>query len=93
MPHGNLSYPSPSPFKLSGKADALFGGLEDDERRGLGGAELTQELVVHHDFGNAAIGRQRTNPARPTSDVVELQAEAGGSSTPSGATTRISLLF
>src|SRR4029077_11142169 len=38
------------------KADALFGGLEDDEGRGLGGAELAEQLFIHHHFGDAAIG-------------------------------------
>ena len=39
------------------EANALFRRLEDDEGRGLGGAELAEQLVVHDDLGDAAIGQ------------------------------------
>src|ERR1700709_2614695 len=39
------------------------------------------------------LGRQRTKPARPTSTLSRLRPKPDGSSTPRGATTRISLLF
>src|SRR5882757_8734118 len=49
--------PLAKPVEAEREADTLFGGLEDDEGGGLGGAELAQELLVHHHFGNAAIGQ------------------------------------
>src|ERR1043165_8712136 len=52
-----LVVPLAEPVQAEREADAFFRGLEDDEGRGLGGAELTQELFVHHDFGDAAIGQ------------------------------------
>src|ERR1700676_5793581 len=73
-----LVIPFPEPVQAQRKPDPLFRGLEDDERRGLGGAELTQELVVHHDFGNAAVGQAADKSGAADVDIVELQAEPGG---------------
>src|ERR1700722_7972232 len=72
-----LVIPLAKPVQAQRKPDALFGGFEDDEGRGLGGPELTQELVVHHDFGNAAIGQAADKAGAADVDIVELQAEAG----------------
>jgi len=43
-------------------------------------------------FGTQPLGRHLTN-RHGDIDIVELQAQPEGSSTPKGATTRISLLF
>src|ERR1700683_3728812 len=73
-----LVIPFPEPVQAERKTDALFGGVEDDERRGLGGPELTHELVAHPGFGSAAIGQAADKPGAADVDIVELQAEAGG---------------
>src|SRR5436305_878684 len=56
-PSRQLIEPFAEPVQAEREADTLFGGLEDDEGRGLGAAQLSQQLVVHHHFGNAAIGQ------------------------------------
>ena len=58
-----LVIPLADPVQAQRKPDPFFGGLENNRGRGLGGAELAQELVVHHDLGDAAIGQA----SRPTS--------------------------
>src|SRR4029079_12762837 len=60
------------------KPDALFGGLEDNESRGLGGAELAEQFFVHHHFGDAAIGQASDKTGAADVDIIEFQAEAGG---------------
>src|SRR6266566_8256151 len=62
------------PVQAERKADALFGGLEDDEGRGLGAAQLAQELVVHYHFRNAAIGQAAYKTGAANILVIELQA-------------------
>src|SRR5437588_12162323 len=56
-PSRQLVEPVAEPVQAEREADALFGGLEDDEGRGLGAAELAEQLVVHHHLGDAAIGQ------------------------------------
>src|SRR5260370_41687927 len=60
------------PVQTERKANSLFGGLENDESRGLGGAELAEQLVVHHHFGDAAVGQASDKPGAADIDSVEL---------------------
>src|SRR4051795_5578725 len=66
------------PVQAEREADAFFRGLEDDEGRGLGSAELAEQLVVHDDLGDAAIGQAADKAGTAYVLVVELEAEAGG---------------
>ena len=81
------------PVQAERKADALFGGLEDDEGRGLGGRSWPSSLSSITTSATQPLGRHRTKPARPTSWLSSFRPRPEGRSTPSGATTRISLLF
>src|SRR4030088_589950 len=58
------------------EADALFGGLENDEGRGLGAAQLTQKLIVHHHLRHAAIGQASDKTGAADILIVELQTQA-----------------
>ena len=80
---------------LSGhrKADALFRCLEDDEGRGLAGAQLPHQFLVHDHFGDAAVGQAAHEAGAADVGLVDLEPSPDGNSTPSGATTRISRLF
>src|SRR5450432_141134 len=57
-------------------ADALFGGLKDDESRGFAILHLIKELVVHDDFGDAAVG-ETAHEGRPADvDLIDFQTKA-----------------
>jgi hypothetical protein len=56
VPSRQLIIPLADPVQAERKPDPLFRRLENDERRGLGGTQLPEQLVVHHDFGDAAVG-------------------------------------
>ena len=72
-PSRQLVIPIRQPVQTERKPDPLFGGLEDDEGRGLGGAKLAEQLVVHHDFGNAAIGQAADKTGAADVDIVEMR--------------------
>src|SRR3979490_1783637 len=73
-----LVVPLANPVQTEREADALFGGLENDKRRGLGGAELAQELVIHHHLAPPAVGQAPDKTGAADVLIVELQAEARG---------------
>src|SRR5437764_12449606 len=77
-PSRQLIEPFTEPVQAEREADALFGGFEDDESCRLGAAQLAQELVVHHDFGHAAIGQAPDKAGAANILVIELEAEPGG---------------
>src|SRR6202022_3266932 len=60
-----------------GKADALLGRLENDESRGLPAAQLLEQIVIHHHFGNAAVGQAAHESGAADVDLVDLEPEAG----------------
>src|SRR5216684_1108749 len=74
-PSRQLVIPLADAVQAQRKSDALFRGLEDDKRRGLGGAELAQKLVVHHHLGDAAIGQTSDKAGAADVLIVEFEAE------------------
>ena len=91
---GSLSKPSPKPFRLIGNADAFFRRLEDDEGRGLAGAQLLDQVVVHDHLGDAAVRQAAHETGAADVGLVDLEPEARtAAARPSGASTRISRLF
>jgi hypothetical protein len=66
-----------------------FGGLEDDEGRGLGGAQLIQQLVVHHHLRHAAIGQASDKSGAADVLMVEFQGKPRGQEHAERVTTRI----
>ena len=58
-------------------ADPLLGRLEDGEGRRLAGLQLVDQLVVHRDLGDAAVGEalEKVQPAHVL--VVDLEADPG----------------
>src|SRR3954471_13580888 len=58
-------------FEAHGEADALLGRLEDDEGRGLAGAQLLEQIVVHHHLGHAAVGQAAHEPGAAHIDLVD----------------------
>src|SRR5215472_9357621 len=60
------------------KSDALLWRLEDDEGRRLGSLQLAEQLVVHDNFGDAAVRKAAHEAGAPHVLVVELQAQSGG---------------
>ena len=90
-PSRQLVIPLADPVQAQRKPDALFRGLENDKRRGLGGAELAQQLVVHHDLRHAAIGQAPDKTSAADVLIVELQAQPGGQQHAERRHTRISL--
>src|SRR5580692_8476591 len=93
MPHGSLSYPSPSPFRLSGNPMPSSGVSKMMKVAVLAERSWASSLSSITISATQPLGRHRTKPARPTSALSSLRPRPDGSSTPSGATTRISLLF
>src|SRR5271156_3643145 len=65
-------------LQAHGEADALLGRLEDDESRGLTGAHLLDQLVIHDDLGDAAVGQAAHEAGAADVVVVDLQAEPRG---------------
>src|SRR6202158_936058 len=92
-PHGNLSYPSPMPFRLSGNPIPSSGVSKIINVAVLAVRSWPKSLSSITTSATQPLGRQRTKPARPTSWLSSLRPRPEGSSTPKGATTRISLLF
>src|ERR1700730_1570043 len=93
MPHGNLSYPSPIPFKLSGNPMPSSGVSKMMKVAVLAVRSWFNSLSSITTSATQPLGRHRTKPARPTSTLSSFRPSPDGSSTPRGATTRISLLF
>src|SRR6266403_6251178 len=92
-PHGSLSYPSPMPFRLSGNPIPSSGVSKIINVAVLAVRSCPKSLSSITTSATQPLGRQRTKPARPTSTLSSFRPSPDGSSTPSGATTRISLLF
>src|ERR1700730_15645172 len=92
-PHGSLSYPSPIPFKLSGNPMPSSGVSKMIKVAVLAVRNWPSSLSSITTSATQPLGRQRTKQARPTSTLSSFRPRPEGSSTPSGATTRISLLF
>src|SRR5215208_4465770 len=67
-----LVIPLRQPVQAEREADTLFGGLEDDEGGGLGALEQAQELVVHDNLGDAAVGQAAHEAGAVDVLVVEL---------------------
>src|ERR1700686_2760741 len=67
-----LVIPLANPVQTQRESDALFGGLENDKGRGLGGAQLAQKLVVHDDLGDPAIWQASDKTGAADIDIVEL---------------------
>src|SRR6266567_1411196 len=65
------------PLEAHRNADALFGSLENDEGRGLAGAQLLDQIVVHDHFGDAAVGQATHEPGPADVGLVDLQPEPG----------------
>src|SRR6185312_10871390 len=91
--HGSLSYPSPSPFKLSGKPMPSSGVSKIIKVAVLALLSCPSSFSSITTSATQPFGRHRTNPARPTSWLSSFRPRPEGSRTPKGATTRISLLF
>src|SRR5262249_38013444 len=62
--------------KAHREADAFFRCLENNEGRGLAVAELLDQLVVHDDFGNAAIRQAAHKAGAPDISLVNLEPQA-----------------
>src|SRR6266481_5653836 len=93
MSQGNLSYPSPRPFKLNGKPMPSSGVSKMIKVAVLAVRSWPKSLSSITTSATQPLGRHLTKPARPTSTLSSFKPSPDGSSTPSGATTRISLLF
>src|SRR5712664_2940339 len=74
-PSRQLVVPLADAVQAQRKPDPLFGGLENNKRRGLSGAELAQKLVVHHDLGDAAIGQAADKAGAADILIVEFEAK------------------
>src|SRR5579863_5659013 len=59
------------------EADAFLRCLEDDEGRGLAGAHLADQLVVHDHLGDATIGQAAHEAGAADIGIVDLEAEPG----------------
>src|ERR1700682_4122230 len=91
--HGSLSYPSPIPFKLRGKPMPSSGVSKMMKVAVLAVRSWPRSLSSITTSATQPLGRHLTKPARPTSWLSSFRPRPEGNSTPSGATTRISLLF
>src|SRR5882757_5579428 len=91
--HGSLSYPSPIPFRLSGNPMPSSGVSKMINVAVFAVRNWPSSLSSITTSATQPLGRQRTKPARPTSTLSSFSPSPDGSSTPKGATTRISLLF
>src|SRR5262249_6757851 len=69
-------------LEAHGKADALFGRLENEERGGGPGAELFDELVIHDDFRIAALWKTAHKAGAPDVDLIDLEPQACGQQHP-----------
>src|SRR5882724_8348970 len=92
-PHGNFSNPSDSPFKLSGNPIPSSGVSKIMNVAVFAFFNWPISFSSMTTSATQPLGRQRTKPARPTSWLSSFSPRPEGSRTPSGATTRISLLF
>lgn len=72
-----MSKPSPNPLRLYREADALLRGLEDDEGSGLAGAQLLEQIIVHHHFRDATVGQAADEPGPADIHLVDLEAKPG----------------
>src|SRR6202034_4828944 len=59
------------------ETDAFFRRLENDEGRGLPGAQLAYELVVHDHFGDAAVRQAAHEPRAADVVIIDFEPEAG----------------
>src|SRR5262249_35156109 len=75
------------------EADAFFGRPEDDEDRGLAGAQLLEQIVIHDHLGNAATRQAADEAGAPNIGLGDLEPEPGGKQHAHGAMTRMSRLF
>src|SRR5229473_7039271 len=91
--HGSLSYPSPIPFKLRGKPMPSSGVSKMIKVAVLALRSWPKSLSSITTSATQPLGRHLTKPALPTSTLSSFSPRPEGNSTPSGATTRISLLF
>src|SRR5882724_9351294 len=91
--HGNFSNPSDSPFKLSGNPIPSSGVSKIMNVAVFAFFNCPISFSSMTTSATQPLGRQRTKPARPTSWLSSLRPRPEGSSTPSGATTRIRRLF
>ncbi len=66
-PHGSLSYPSPMPFRLSGNPMPSSGVSKIMNVAVLAVRSWPSSLSSITTSATQPLGRQRTNPARPTS--------------------------
>src|SRR5882724_6044588 len=92
-PHGNFSNPSDSPFKLSGNPIPSSGVSKIMNVAVFAFFNCPISFSSMTTSATQPLGRQRTKPARPTSWLSSFSPRPEGSSTPSGATTRIRRLF
>src|SRR5215472_3658167 len=60
------------------KADAFFRRLKDDEGRSLTGAQLLDQVVVHHHFGHATVRQAAHETGPPDVRIVDFQPETRG---------------
>src|ERR1019366_112129 len=67
LPHGNLSYPSASPFKLSGKPMPSSGVSKMIKVAVLAVRNWPSSLSSITTSATQPLGRHLTKPARPTS--------------------------
>ena len=70
--------PRRCPLRLIGKPMPSSGRLEDDEGGGLAGPQLVDQVVVHDDLGDAAVGHAAHEAGPAQLGVVDLEPEAGG---------------
>src|SRR5262249_58630815 len=64
-------------LEAHGKADALFGRLENEERGGGTGAQLFDELVIHDDLRITALRQTAHKDCPPNVDLIDLEPQAG----------------
>ena len=72
-----MSKPSPNPLRLIGKPMPSSGRLEDNEGCGLAGAQLLEQIVVHHHLRDAAVGQAADEPGAADIHLVDLEPEPG----------------
>src|SRR5262249_4991324 len=57
------------------ETDAFLRGLENDEGRGLAGAQLLHQVLVHDDLGDAAVRQAAYETSPPDVRLVDLEPQ------------------
>src|SRR5262249_23406481 len=66
-----LKWPAEA-LQANRETDAFFGRLKDDEGRGLAGAQLPEQIVIHNHLSNAATRQTAEEAGSPNFCLVDL---------------------